>query len=609
MNWLLVAAVGQIIIGTSAVFDKLLLTQQSINAVAYTFWLGILGAFAALFVPFGFEGADLSTIARALASGALFVAGFFFLYRTLEKSEATETFPLVGALSPVITLVLSSFVLTQRIGFFEKAGFALLVMAGLLLFFSETKKLRWTTFTGALLASGFFATSYVVAKIVFLETNFITGFVWMKAGGVLCALSFLVFPALRRRIFEENPSRERGNALAYILNRGYAGVGSILISYAVFLSDPALVDATQNLKYAVIFVFAWLLAGERFEGRAFLKKLFATAIVILGLLSLSAGDYVSRLPVVDASRAIVWGVTFSPKFAEELRLDWRKTYSAILEELEPRRIRLIAYWDRIEKNRGQFDFSELDWQFERAEMSGASVILAVGMKVPRWPECHIPAWASDLGIDAREEALHSYLRALVARYGSRQSVSMIQVENEPYLMFGVCPERGSGFLENEISVVKTGTERPILTTDAGELGLWYRAMSAGDVFGTTMYRVVYPRFIGPLIGTIEYPLSPDHFRAKEKLVRSGLGDFSKRILVIELQGEPWGSKHLNELPYEEQLELFSPDYFASTLEYAKRSGFEEYYLWGAEWWYFAKETHGDARYWDIAKNILSETGR
>ena len=75
-------------------------------------------------------------------------------------------------------------------------------------------------------------------------------------------------------------------------------------------------------------------------------------------------------------------------------------------------------------------------------------------------------------------------------------------------------------------------------------------------------------------------------------------------MVIELQGEPWSNVGINQLSHDEQVELFSPDYFADTIKYAKETGFDEYYLWGAEWWYYMKEKYNDNRYWEYAKNLF-----
>ncbi len=134
--------------------------------------------------------------------------------------------------------------------------------------------------------------------------------------------------------------------------------------------------------------------------------------------------------------------------------------------------------------------------------------------------------------------------------------------------------------------------------------MWYKAAKKGDIFGTTMYRNVYTNLLGPLFGNIEYPISPAFFRIKEKITRFLINDYSKRFIVVELQGEPWSPIELSKISYEEQIKLFSLDYFADTIKYAKETGFDEYYLWGAEWWYYLKEKHNDNCYWNYGKILF-----
>ncbi|MEO5499038.1 MAG: hypothetical protein ABIR46_00895, partial [Candidatus Saccharimonadales bacterium] len=90
------------------------------------------------------------------------------------------------------------------------------------------------------------------------------------------------------------------------------------------------------------------------------------------------------------------GVSFSEKRAKELGLDWRANFTALLDDMHISAFRLMSYWDEHEIVRGQHDFSSLDWQIDEASKRGATVTLAVGLRQPRWPECHQPKWADDL---------------------------------------------------------------------------------------------------------------------------------------------------------------------------------------------------------------------
>jgi len=309
-------------------------------------------------------------------------------------------------------------------------------------------------------------------------------------------------------------------------------------------------------------------------------------------------NYSRNIPL-NPVQNIEWGVTFSAKFSRQLGLNWQKNFEAIINELKPDKIRLVAYWDEIEKEKNNYNFSDLDWQLKEAEKNNTKIILVVGMKVPRWPECHIPDWAKSISIDKREKELQEYLREIVKRYQQYPILEAWQVENEPFLPFGQCPERGKKFLSNEVSLIKSlDKNHLIIVTDSGEFGLWYKAAKNGDIFGTTMYRRVYNKFFG----YIDYHLPPGFFILKERLIRFLLGDYDKKFIVIELAVEPWMQKQIYETPISEQFKFFDYNFFKDTIQYAKSTGFDEYYFWGAEWWYYLK-INGHPEFWEEAKKL------
>jgi hypothetical protein len=122
----------------------------------------------------------------------------------------------------------------------------------------------------------------------------------------------------------------------------------------------------------------------------------------------------------------------------------------------------------------------------------------------------------------------------------------------------------------------------------------------GDIFGTTLYRWVWNEYLG----SYKYPIPPSFFRIKENIVRWFVGQ-EKPFIVIELQGEPWTHKQIYEISPAEQIALLPIVDFSDTIEYAKQAGFDEYYLWGAEWWYYLKE-QGHFEYWEKIKGLINQ---
>lgn len=328
-----------------------------------------------------------------------------------------------------------------------------------------------------------------------------------------------------------------------------------------------------------------------------MKKIFFAAllIIVIALIFVLGG----RTDLAPGLKN--FGVTFSQLAAADFGLDWKKVYSEILDDLKVRNLRLPAYWTEIEKNQGQYSFADLDWQVAEAEKRGAKIILAVGQRLPRWPECHIPEWVKNLPVSERQEKLLKVIGLIVNRYKPLSSIEYWQVENEPFLSaFGRCPSLDKNLLDKELALVRSLDARPIIVTDSGELSIWLQAARRADIFGTTMYRTVWnPKLPGS--GYLHYPLPPGFFHFKANFAK--LFSKIKDIIVVELQAEPWGMKTIREMLPEERDVSLSIEQFKENIEYAREVGFREAYLWGAEWWYWEK-LNGRPEFWNYAKTLF-----
>jgi hypothetical protein len=309
-----------------------------------------------------------------------------------------------------------------------------------------------------------------------------------------------------------------------------------------------------------------------------------------------------RLTAPAPDRQVLWGATFSARFSRDLGLDWKANYAALLDDLKIRHLRIPIYWDIAEPKKDSFDFSETDYEVAEAAKRGADVILTIGVRSPRWPECYYPGWTANLDDTARQERILKYVRTAAARYATSSAVRYIQVENEPYLRFGNCPYQDvPGTLEAEIKAAREAAPlKPILLTSSIFVDPWYHAAKRADIFGTSMYTDLY----NDQLGYVHYPFPPEYFRVKSAIIRALLNDFRKPFIVIELQAEPWVKGGLSEGTLAEQKEHYSPQNLANMLVYAKKSGFGEYYLWGSEWWYFMSTKQNDPAYWEVARGAF-----
>jgi hypothetical protein len=236
-----------------------------------------------------------------------------------------------------------------------------------------------------------------------------------------------------------------------------------------------------------------------------------------------------------------------------------------------------------------------------AEKRNVQVVLSVGRRLPRWPECHDPSWIKDLSQEELKNDLLSFLETVVRRYQNNSAVRTWQVENEPFLgSFGICPKPSSELLDTEIALVKKlDPGRPILISDSGELSLWLSAGKRGDIFGTTMYRYVYnDTFNMYWVSYVPYWT----YRVRAGFLRLLYG--KHQVVIIELQSEPWTTKGILNTSLEEQFRTMSFKKFNKMLSIAKATGFNPQYLWGVEWWYYMKEKQGHGEYWEAVKELI-----
>ena len=315
-----------------------------------------------------------------------------------------------------------------------------------------------------------------------------------------------------------------------------------------------------------------------------------TAVVLTALVSLS-------LNAGKKPEKFRYGVTFSPYQAESLGLDWKEAYVAMLSDLKVKNIRISAYWDKVEPRADEYNFEDLDFQVAKAEEYGAKLVLAVGRRLPRWPECHNPPWLNEQTVGSD---VLSYIEAVVRRYQNSPAVEMWQVENEPFLSsFGECPKPDPKILDKEIALVKAlDPARKILISDSGELSSWLNAGRRGDVFGTTLYRYVFSDVFNRYwINYNPYWL----YRVKGGLLR--FLDGQKELVIIELQAEPWTTQGIVNTPIDEQFKTMSLEKFNKMLSLGQAIGFEKQYLWGAEWWYWMR-AKGHGEFWEKARTLM-----
>lgn len=268
----------------------------------------------------------------------------------------------------------------------------------------------------------------------------------------------------------------------------------------------------------------------------------------------------------------------------------------MIDELGVTHVRLPIYWSEVEVQEGTYRWETVDRLVMMAEEAQVALIPVVGAKVPRWPECFIPDWAELLSEPAQYQQTQAFIETVVNRYKDSPAVIRWQVENEPFFPFGECELIDEAEFASRVALVERLDDRPIQSTVSGEIGPWEAVASRVDILGISLYRQTW----NPIVGYFIYPLTPDFYTFRAAIMR----DRVSSVIVSELQAEPWFAEPIESRPITQWYDAFTVEMLEDNVEFARKAGLSEAYLWGVEWWYALNQA-GDPRLWDAAAMILN----
>ena len=335
------------------------------------------------------------------------------------------------------------------------------------------------------------------------------------------------------------------------------------------------------------------------------RNWFHKIVVILCLLiALSVGTMygIARWYIwTQRNTPLTLGTTFVPDYAESFGLNPQDTLHAILYDLKVKNLRLVSYWSDIEPTKGHYDFSMLDWEFAQANAAHAKITLSIGLRQPRWPECHPPSWVNTSAPDSQwEPELDQYMTAVIERYKNNPALQSYQLENEYFLKaFGQCQNFDRNRLVSEFNLVKKlDPNHPVIIARSNNALGTPLGQPTPDEFGVSVYKRVWDSTITHRY--FEYPF-PAWFYAflagTEKIVTG------KNTIIHELQAEPWppNGQGITQVSLAEQNKSLDAARLQSRFQYGEATGIKTIYLWGAEYWYYRKVVLHDPDLWNIAK--------
>lgn len=308
MSWILLATLGQLLNAVVAIFDKYIVSDDKVMPRPFVyafyscliaggwigvFFIGLLPGLANIGVPSlsNIQAPSLTVVAMSFLSAYTFFIALVSMYDALKRADASNTMPIIGAVSALATFGLGYFLLDVTFHDNFIIGVILLAVGTMLV----AQTLPKTDVVIQVFHSGlFFALHYITMKGLFDETSFDDGFFWSRIGFVLFTLSLLLVPAYYEKIKEvtEHTTKKAGGIV--FLVKVLAGVAAFLLLKATDLGDVAVVQALGGLQYVFILLIAlffaqWLpeTATDRdTRPSTIIRRLLYVVVILIGYIVL-----------------------------------------------------------------------------------------------------------------------------------------------------------------------------------------------------------------------------------------------------------------------------------------------------------------------------------
>ena len=301
----------------------------------------------------------------------------------------------------------------------------------------------------------------------------------------------------------------------------------------------------------------------------------------------------------EQSKPYTVGTSFIPEYASYLGVDPKETLDALLG-IGVKHLRLVSYWSVYERVPGQYDFTELDWQFRKAEAANARVSLSLGLRQPRYPECHAPSWVDTSKPSSQwQPQLEAFITQVVNRYKDSPALDTYQIENEFFLKgFGICTNFDRDRLVSEYNLVKRLDPKHPLIVNRSNNGIGIPLYAPKpDSYGISIYKRVWDASLTHRY--LEYPFPAWYygFLAGVQKIHDG-----RSMVIHEMQAEAWApnSKEVPKTSLAEQNKSIDAKRLQERFTFAKDTGMRSVDMWGAEYWYYRQEVLKDPSLWQIA---------
>jgi uncharacterized membrane protein len=292
MNWLSITIIAYALNSIAIVIDKFLLSKKISNPAVYTFFIATLSLIALVLIPFGFHFYSIIQILIAIIAGIFFTFALLYMFKAISGNEASRVTPFMGGLQPIFIFILALVFLGENLNTQSLLAFATIISGTIVISWQKNSKSKQKkAYLYATISTILFAISYTITKYVFIQQDFISGFVWTRVGSFIGAMVLLIIAKNRHDIKHELKNPEKKTSSLFLVGQSAGALSFVLVNYAISISESvALVNALRGLEYVfllvIVFSLSWKfphLLEEKITPTAVAKKIVATALIIAGL--------------------------------------------------------------------------------------------------------------------------------------------------------------------------------------------------------------------------------------------------------------------------------------------------------------------------------------
>lgn len=295
MSYLPITILAYLLNSIAVTIDKFLLVKSIPNPLTYVFYISVFSLLILFAFPFTLYPSPFTlyplpfTLFLASVSTLLWTMGAYFMFAAIKKGEVDKVVPAIGTLIPLLLFAHAAFfsTITQT----QLLSVGILIIGLVFLTFSSLR-LKDVNLNLEILSAIFFALSYLILREAYLKENFLTVLVYSRFILIPPVLAFLLIPKLRRIILFSNSSNTHPAILnpQFIIGQAAGGTAQLLLTFAISLASPALVNSLQGIQYVFLFIFSLILAkkfphifGEKYSKLNLVFKILGISLVGLGL--------------------------------------------------------------------------------------------------------------------------------------------------------------------------------------------------------------------------------------------------------------------------------------------------------------------------------------